>query len=97
MIHLSNIHPLTEFKRKTAEFRERLKSTGLPAVLTIEGRPEIVVQDAVAYQKLLDLVDQAEALQAIQEGLEDARSGRTIPLERFDRSFRRRHRIRPRK
>ncbi len=75
MIHLSNIHPLTDFKRDTTTFRERLKKTGQPEVLTVDGRAEIVVQDAEAYQKLLDALERAEALVGIAEGLESARRG----------------------
>lgn len=93
MIHLSNIHPLTDFKRNTARFRSRLKATGLPEVLTVEGLPELVVQDAGAYQRLLDLVDRADAVRAVREGLDDAAAGRTTALASFDREFRKRHRL----
>lgn len=93
MIHLSNIHPLTDFKRNTARFRSRLKATGMPEVLTVEGQPELVVQDAGAYQRLLDLVDRTDAVRAIQEGLDDAKAGRTTSLATFDREFRKRHRL----
>ena len=94
MIDLNNIHPLTEFKRKTTEFRKRLRATGLPAVLTVEGRPEIVVQDAAAYQRLLEMIEDAETLAGVRAGLKDMARGRTRSLESFDRDFRRRHRIR---
>lgn len=45
-----DIRPLTEFKRDTARFVARLKDTGRPAVLTVNGRPELVVMDAQAWQ-----------------------------------------------
>ncbi len=83
MIQPTNINPLTAFKRKTPEFVKRLKETGLPEVLTIEGRGELVVQDAAAYQKLLDVVDRAEAILGIRRGLEDAKKGRTMTLDEF--------------
>ena len=59
---------------------KRLKKTGKPQVLTVHGRAEIVVQDADAYQKLLEAVDRAEALEGIRRGLEDVKAGRTRPL-----------------
>ncbi len=37
-----DIHPLTDFKRHTAEFLTQLKTTGQPVVLTINGKAEIV-------------------------------------------------------
>lgn len=76
MIHLNNIHPLTDFKRDTATFRKRLKKSGLPAVLTVDGRPELVVQDAAAYQRLLDVLDRVEAIEGIQRGLESMEHGK---------------------
>ena len=44
-----DIHSLTDFKKNTSEFVNQLKETGEPVVLTINGRAELVVQDAVAY------------------------------------------------
>jgi prevent-host-death family protein len=50
MINLSkDIHSLTEFKRNTTEFLQRLKETKHPLVLTVNGKAELVVQDAESY------------------------------------------------
>lgn len=49
-----DIVPLTDFKRRTTEFVERLKRTGGPMVLTVNGKPEIVVLDPAAYQRMRD-------------------------------------------
>jgi len=83
MIHLDNIHPLTDFKRNTSEFRERLRKSGLPAVLTVEGRAELVVQDAEAYQRLLDALERAETLEGVRKGLESTKQGRGRPANEF--------------
>ena len=80
MIDLNEIHPLTDFQRNTKAHLKRLKKTGKPQVLTVNGRAEVVVQDADAYQKLLEAVDRADALEGIRQGLEDIRTGRTRPL-----------------
>lgn len=90
MIHLNNIHPLTDFKRDTAAFRERLKKSGLPAVLTVEGRPELVVQDAEAYQKLLDMVERVEAVEGIKKGLESMKHGKGRDAAEFFADLRKR-------
>ena len=42
---------------------------------TVNGRAEVVVQDAGSYQELLDRIERAEAIVAIQEGLESAARG----------------------
>ena len=80
MIDLNEIHPLTDFQRNTRAHLKRLKKTGKPQVLTVNGRAEIVVQNADAYQKLLEAVDRAESLEGIRRGLEDVKAGRTRPL-----------------
>jgi prevent-host-death family protein len=97
MISMDHILPLTDFKRNTTEVREQLKASGQPAVLTVDGRPELVVQDAAAYQKLLEKLEKAEIQAAVQRGLEDMKAGRGQLLEDFDRDFRRRHNLPPRK
>ncbi len=76
-----DIHSLTEFKRNTTEFLARLKETGQPMVLTINGKAEIVVQDARSYQRLLDLAERLETIQAVKEGLASMEHGEGRPME----------------
>jgi prevent-host-death family protein len=76
------IDSMTNFKRQTAEYLERLHKTGEPVVLTVNGRAQVVVQDAAAYQKLLEAAAKAEreeTVAAIREGLADVKAGRTKP------------------
>jgi prevent-host-death family protein len=78
MVNLSeDIHPLTEFKRNTNGLMKRMKKTKRPLVLTVNGRAEIVVQDASSYQHLLERLDRLEAVEAIRQGLKDMEEGRT--------------------
>lgn len=83
MFNLENgIESLTNFKRHTPIYLKQLHNTGDPVVLTVNGRAEIVVQDAVAYQKLTQRAAQAElqaTVAALREGLADVKSGRTKP------------------
>jgi prevent-host-death family protein len=80
MIDLSqDIHSLSEFKRKTAEFMDRMKQSGHPVVLTINGKAELVVQDAASYQRLLELAERAEMMEFLRESREDIEAGRTEP------------------
>lgn len=78
-----DIHPLSDFKRNTPEFIEQLASSGRPVILTVNGKAKVVVQDAESYQKLLDNLDRAETLEAIRQGLEDIKAGRTRPVQEF--------------
>ncbi len=80
-----DIQPLTTFRNNSVEFMQQLKATQRPIILTVNGKPEAVVQDAAAYQRLLDLAAAADVNEGIRQGLEDMREGRTRPLkEVFD-------------
>jgi len=81
MIHLENICSLSEFQRNTRTILERLKETGHPQVLTVNGKAELVVQDAVSYQRILDKLDRLEAIEGIQRGLESMKQGKGRPAE----------------
>ena len=49
-----DIHSLTDFKKNTADFLKQLKATGEPVVLPINGKSELVVQDADRHADLLE-------------------------------------------
>lgn len=76
-----DIHPLTAFKRNTPEFLRQLKESGHPLVLTINGKAEIVIQDAKSYQRLLDLAERLETIEAVREGLAALERGEGRPLD----------------
>lgn len=52
-----------------------------PVVLTINGRADRVVLDASAYQKLVDQIDDLEALEGIKRGVADVQAGRVTPIK----------------
>lgn len=80
MVNLSqDIHPLTDFKRKTSEFMHQMKKTHRPVVLTVNGKAELVVQDAESYQQILDRLERFEAVEAIRLGIAAAEEGRVKP------------------
>jgi PHD/YefM family antitoxin component YafN of YafNO toxin-antitoxin module len=72
---------------------KHLKKTKKPLILTINGKAEAVVQDAEAYQRLLDIASQADALEGIRQGLEDIKKGRVRPARETLETFRRNHAI----
>lgn len=84
-IQLENIYSLSEFQRNTKKHMAKLKKSGEPAVLTINGQAELVVQSAKAYQQLLDAQDLIESMIAVQEGIEQVERGEGIDVdEAFD-------------
>ena len=80
-----DIQSMTSFRNHSGKFMRHLRQTGRPMVLTINGKAAAVVQDAEAYQLLLDLAAEASAEEGIRQGLDDLANGRTRPAaEAFD-------------
>ena len=82
-----DIQPLTTFRNNSVASLKQLKKTGRPIVLTVNGRPEVVVQDAASYQRLLDLAARADVTEAIRQGRADVAAGRTLPVEKAFSKF----------
>ncbi|MFO0927987.1 MAG: type II toxin-antitoxin system Phd/YefM family antitoxin [Gemmataceae bacterium] len=90
MFDLANdIQSLSHFKRNSAELMKRMKEPGNPVVLTVNGKAEVVVQDAQAYQRLMELAARAEMMEFLEASRKDIDEGRTVPareaLEELER------------
>ncbi len=81
MLDTRQIHSLTDFLRNHKAHVARLKATKAPEVLTVNGRAEVVVQDAASYQDLVDRLYRMETLAAIREGIASAERGELKPAE----------------
>ena len=80
MINITqDIHSLTEFKKRTSDFIHNLKETGRPAILTVNGKAEIIVMDANIYQKMQEQLAFQETLQEINDSLKDFELGKSRP------------------
>jgi prevent-host-death family protein len=89
-----DIQSLTTFRRQSGDFMKQLKKSKRPVVLTVNGKAAAVVQDAEAYQRLLDIAASADEDEAIRQGLEDVKAGRTRPAREFFAEFEAKHGIR---
>jgi len=83
----TDIHSLTSFRRSSASMIKQLRKSKRPLVLTVNGKAAAVVQDAAAYQRLLDMAARADAREGIRQGMEDVAKGRTRPVREFFREF----------
>jgi len=81
MLDARQIHPLTDFLRNHKAHVARLKESRAPEVLTVNGRAELIVQDADSYQALLDRLHHLETLAAIRAGIASAERGELKPAE----------------
>ncbi len=88
-----DIQALTTFRNNSAAFLQQLKQTKRPIVLTVHGKAEAVVQDAEAYQRLLDIAAQANANEGIRQGIDDVNKGRVRPAREALEAFRRKRGI----
>ena len=84
---------LTHFRDRTTELVGHLKETGSPLVLTVDGKAEVVVQDATAYQRLLDRAEHLETVAALKEAIQAVDEGRTRPAAEALEEIRQRHGI----
>jgi hypothetical protein len=89
----SDIKPLSNFKRDSITVINQLKRTGRPVVLTINGKAEVVVQDAKSYQNLMGLIERAETVIGIRKGLDSMARGEGIPAEKAFEKLRKKHKI----
>ena len=82
-----DIQSLTTFRRRSGDFMKHLKKSKRPVVLTVNGKAAAVVQDAEAYQHLLDIAARADAEEGIRQGLENAKEGKLRPARQFFDEF----------
>ena len=88
-----DIHSLTTFRRRAGDFMKQLKRSKRPVVLTVKGKAAAIVQDAGAYQRLLDIAARADAREGIRQGLEQSRQRHGRDAEEFFAEFEAAHGI----
>jgi prevent-host-death family protein len=88
-----DVQPLASFRDNPTELIRQLKATGRPIALTVDGKPEVVLQDPAEYEHMLDLLEAADVRDAIRIGLEDVEAGRVRPAEEFFEEMRQKYGI----
>lgn len=79
MIRTTDIHSITDFQRNAKSYIAQVTQTKNPIAITVNGQAEVVVQDAVAYQAMLDELEAARFAGAIGEGERAISEGRVRP------------------
>jgi prevent-host-death family protein len=92
MILPTDIETLDNFKRRSKRQIHQLKKTGRPTVLTVNGKPAVVVQDAGAYQRQMERLMQLDVIDAVRQGAADADAGRVEDAAKFFKRLRRQRR-----
>jgi PHD/YefM family antitoxin component YafN of YafNO toxin-antitoxin module len=77
MHQAQDTYSLTDFKQNAKEHLVRLRATGRPEVLTVNGKAEAVVMTPETYDRLLD-VALGDVKTKVADGLRQARAGQLI-------------------
>jgi PHD/YefM family antitoxin component YafN of YafNO toxin-antitoxin module len=70
MLDTRNIYPLSDFQRNAKDFISQLQGSNKPIVLTVNGKAAVVIQDATAYQELLNALEVERSAAIIQERMQ---------------------------
>ncbi len=102
MFHLSDVISLTDFQRHTRAHIKRLKKSGRPLVLTINGRAAVVLNDAAEYEANQRARETRELIDSLEEGAESINRGGGKPFDEvftkiYDRNFDASGRVRTRR
>lgn len=80
---IRDIQSLSIFKRDASKIIKQIKATKEPVVLTVNGKAEVVVQDAESYQQLVEARDRAETVAVLRERLDEYDKGtKKIPIDK---------------
>lgn len=80
-MHLAaDIHSLTDFKTNAKEHLARIRATGRPEILTVNGRAEAVVLPPALYDRLVELA-LGEVREKIGLGLAQADRGELLDAD----------------
>jgi prevent-host-death family protein len=81
-----DIKSVSEFKKQVREVFTQVHRTGRPVVITVNGRPDVVLLDATVFERKLSALN----LQALlAEGEADVAAGRTRSARMAVRAVRR--------
>ena len=70
-----DIQSLSIFKRDASKIIKQIKATKEPVVLTVNGKAEVVIQDAESYQQLIEAKEKAETVFVLRERLKEFDKG----------------------
>ncbi|MEQ1606655.1 MAG: type II toxin-antitoxin system Phd/YefM family antitoxin [Pyrinomonadaceae bacterium] len=76
-----DIQTLSEFKQNASKLVKQVQETGEPVVLTVNGKPAVVIQDVHSYQQMAD-AEYRDSVAVLKERMEYVKNGgELIPAE----------------
>jgi PHD/YefM family antitoxin component YafN of YafNO toxin-antitoxin module len=86
---------LANFTSNPKPYLEKLRQSGEPLVLTVDGHADVVLQDAASYQLIRKQIERMEVIAAVKESLKDVAAGRTRPVREALAELSRKHNLPP--
>jgi prevent-host-death family protein len=90
-VNLTSKESVEAFKQRPERMLERVEQTRRAILLTRNGRPRAVLQDAGSYRDLLATKDRLETILGVRAGLRDYRAGRFKSAETVFRRLKKKH------
>ena len=79
-----DIRSITDLKRNTHDILTQIHATGRPVVVTVNGKADAVLIDAITYEKHLKASNLVKLLKPAEK---EVLNGQTKPLRRFLKKF----------
>ena len=79
-----DILSITELKKNTHKILKQIHNTHRPVVLTVNGKAEAVLIDAMQYEKMVQAFNMVKMLKPAEE---DVKEGRTRSARKFFKEF----------
>ena len=90
MFSANDIYSLTDFQRNAKDHVDRLTKTKRPEVLTVKGKAQVVVQDARAYEQI---VEELETIKKVNAAAAAFDRGEGRPVQEFFDEFEKKHEL----
>jgi len=81
MNFVEDIQTLSEFKKNASKLIKQVRKTKRPLVLTVNGKPAVVIQDPAMYQSVVKDQEYWETVKALREGLQDIDNHENWPTQ----------------
>ena len=83
---MRNIIPITDLQQKTKKYVDRVRSTGVPIVITQRGRAAAVLASAEDFEGLLITLEEMsypDWQAKVRRGIQELDAGKGIELDKF--------------
>ena len=66
-----DIQTVSEFKQNASKLVKQIQQTKQPIILTVNGKPAVVLQDVATYEAMADKLEYQLTMKALDEALAD--------------------------